>query len=164
MIAPDLRGHGQSSAPHDHYDTPALAQDVIDLCAHLDVHQAFFVGHSMGGNVCLNLAPKKALSLGCVLIDSLVFASAATLQTLEPLRDLMRKNGYLAVYRQTIASLFSESDDQRVRTEILDHGPSAPQHVLVACLDAHFAQEEFAALAARSQTPLAYIGAAKTAG
>jgi pimeloyl-ACP methyl ester carboxylesterase len=52
VIAPDFRGHGQSDKPHDpkQYGNE-LAEDVIRLLDHLQVHKAHVVGYSMGSTV-----------------------------------------------------------------------------------------------------------------
>ena len=52
-IAPDLRGYNLSSKPEDvdQYTVIALAQDVKDLCDHLDLKKIVLVGHDWGGIV-----------------------------------------------------------------------------------------------------------------
>lgn len=55
VINVDLRNHGQSA--HDATHTyPNMAQDVIDTLASIDIHQAYIIGHSMGGKVAMQLA------------------------------------------------------------------------------------------------------------
>lgn len=49
VIAPDLRGHGQSTAGSDGYGLPRLASDLATMLEALDLHDAVVVGHSMGG-------------------------------------------------------------------------------------------------------------------
>ncbi len=71
IIAPDLRGHGQSPAPAGVYDMQTLARDVLALLDSLQIEKAVLLGHSMGGYVALaawKLAPARFLALG--LIDS----------------------------------------------------------------------------------------------
>jgi len=53
VIAPDLRGHGQSPAPAGEYSMETLAADVAALLDRLGIAQAIWVGHSMGGYVAL---------------------------------------------------------------------------------------------------------------
>lgn len=53
VIAPDLRGHGQSPVPAGIYDMSQLAGDVAALLDELGIDQAVWVGHSMGGYVTM---------------------------------------------------------------------------------------------------------------
>jgi pimeloyl-ACP methyl ester carboxylesterase len=58
LIAPDLRGHGQSAKPHDPalYGRDQLLGDLIALLDHLDVQRADVFGYSMGARLALGLA------------------------------------------------------------------------------------------------------------
>src|ERR1700753_3424336 len=48
VIAPDLRGFGQSSAPADGYTKAAMAQDVHALVKSLDYDRIRLGGHDIG--------------------------------------------------------------------------------------------------------------------
>jgi non-heme chloroperoxidase len=48
-IAPDRRGHGRSGQPWEGNDLDTYADDLAELTAHLDLHDAIHVGHSTGG-------------------------------------------------------------------------------------------------------------------
>lgn len=56
-IAPDMRGYGDTDAPSDPqlYTVFHLVGDLIGLLDHLQVPQAFVVGHDWGANVAWNL-------------------------------------------------------------------------------------------------------------
>lgn len=58
ILIHDYRGHFQSTGAHDvHKITfPQMAKDVADLCAFLGIEKAVMLGHSMGVNICLQLA------------------------------------------------------------------------------------------------------------
>ena len=57
VIAPDLRGHGQSDAPHSTYSMSELVQDMHDVLEELEVPERFILaGHSFGGAVCIEFA------------------------------------------------------------------------------------------------------------
>ncbi len=57
VIAPDLRGHGQSDAPRSEYSMPELVQDMHDVLEALNVPKQFILaGHSFGGAVCIEFA------------------------------------------------------------------------------------------------------------
>jgi non-heme chloroperoxidase len=49
VIAHDRRGHGRSSQVSDGHDMDHYAADVAALTAHLDLRNAFHIGHSTGG-------------------------------------------------------------------------------------------------------------------
>ena len=49
VIAHDRRGHGRSAQTADGHDMDHYADDLADLTAHLDLHDAIHVGHSTGG-------------------------------------------------------------------------------------------------------------------
>ena len=56
VIAPDLRGHGQSAGPRGDYSLGAHASGVRDLLVTLERERATFVGHSLGGGIVMQLA------------------------------------------------------------------------------------------------------------
>ena len=55
VVLVDLRGHGESDAPHQDYTMVAFADDLAWLCTELALVKPIVVGHSMGGNVALEL-------------------------------------------------------------------------------------------------------------
>ncbi|MDR2212328.1 MAG: alpha/beta hydrolase, partial [Pseudomonadales bacterium] len=61
IIAPDLRGYGDSSKPpdgedHIYYSKRAMAQDKIELMRHFGYESFAVVGHDRGGRVAHRLA------------------------------------------------------------------------------------------------------------
>lgn len=67
----DLRGHSQSGDGTHSITIAQFAKDIIALLDKLQVKQAHFVGHSMGGLICQELAvtaPERMLSM--ILSDS----------------------------------------------------------------------------------------------
>jgi pimeloyl-ACP methyl ester carboxylesterase len=57
VIAPDMRGHGESSKPHQReaYDEGEMAGDVVRLLDHLGLPRADVMGYSMGGFIVMRL-------------------------------------------------------------------------------------------------------------
>jgi len=57
VIAPDLRGHGQSGKPHgaENYG-PKMANDIINLMDHLKIEKAHIAGYSLGGFITVYIA------------------------------------------------------------------------------------------------------------
>jgi long-chain acyl-CoA synthetase len=59
VIAPDLRGHGQSDAPYTSYTMPELVSDLQTIVEELNIQGKFIlVGHSFGGSICVEYANK----------------------------------------------------------------------------------------------------------
>ena len=56
IIAPDQRGHGQTTQATTGYDWATLSGDVARLMDHVGMDQATVLGHSWGGNVATNMA------------------------------------------------------------------------------------------------------------
>lgn len=67
VIAPDMRGLGDSSRPAEGYDKKRVAADIRELLAqHLGLERYHIVGHDWGGSTAFALAaanPEAALSL-----------------------------------------------------------------------------------------------------
>ncbi len=69
IIAPDQRGHGQTTQASDGYDWQTLSGDVIGLMDHLGLARVAVFGHSWGAGVALNVAarfPDRIAALGLI--------------------------------------------------------------------------------------------------
>ena len=70
VVAPDLRGHGSSSAPDSRYDAAEFAGDLAALITALDLGPAVVVAHSMGASIASRLAVEQPhLVHALVLVD-----------------------------------------------------------------------------------------------
>ncbi len=58
IVAPDQRGHGQTTQAASGYDWQSLAADVAGLMDALGIGTAAVLGHSWGGNVAINVAAR----------------------------------------------------------------------------------------------------------
>jgi long-chain acyl-CoA synthetase len=59
VIAPDLRGHGQSDAPFTKYSMDELVEDLETIAETLQLPQKFtLIGHSFGGSICVEYAAR----------------------------------------------------------------------------------------------------------
>ena len=56
LIMPDLRGHGDSSAPEDGYTSAHFADDMRQLLDTLGITQCPIIGHSLGGMIAQTFA------------------------------------------------------------------------------------------------------------
>lgn len=71
VITPDLRGFGKSTAPDANASDAIYAHDMLALLDHLGIQQAIIGGHSMGGQITLEMyreAPERFS--GMLLIDT----------------------------------------------------------------------------------------------
>lgn len=71
VITPDLRGFGKSSIPNAQGAIVTYAQDILALMDHLNIQKAVIGGHSMGGQITMELYKEApARFLGMILIDT----------------------------------------------------------------------------------------------
>ena len=71
VITPDLRGFGKSLAPDENGSIQTYAQDMLALLDHLGVQSAIVGGHSMGGQITLEMYKEQpARFAGMLLIDT----------------------------------------------------------------------------------------------
>ncbi|MDO3378729.1 alpha/beta fold hydrolase [Geoalkalibacter halelectricus] len=60
VVAPDLRGFGESEAPRSGYSMDRFADDIVELMTYLGIGRAVVGGMSMGGYVLLNLLERHS--------------------------------------------------------------------------------------------------------
>jgi 3-oxoadipate enol-lactonase len=58
VIAPDLRGHGQSGVSDEPYMMELMANDIAELLEKLAISKVLLLGHSLGGYITLAFAEK----------------------------------------------------------------------------------------------------------
>lgn len=81
VIAPDLRGHGQSGRATSDFSMERFAQDINELLTSLALENVTVIGLSMGGAVAFQLAldcPERVKQL--LIVNSAPSAKAKTLQ------------------------------------------------------------------------------------
>jgi pimeloyl-ACP methyl ester carboxylesterase len=85
VLAPDLRGRGDSDKPFDDYGLATHAADVVALLDRLEIARAVVIGHSMGALIGMMLAtahPDRVAKL--VLVDHGVNTPPETIEALRP--------------------------------------------------------------------------------
>jgi pimeloyl-ACP methyl ester carboxylesterase len=106
VVSVDLRGHGKSDAPHQDYTMATLADDLGWVCAELALTKPIVVGHSMGGNVVLELAARyPEIPASVVLIDSVILPHQSILDALQPMVEALRGPDYRAAYQQVLLAI-----------------------------------------------------------
>lgn len=142
VIAPDLRGHGQSSAPAGPWQMGDLANDVFNLMDQLDIAQVQVVGFSLGGMVALELAnraPERVASL--CLINSQPFEGrkpAALLFAYWLRRTVIATVGLKSMGRIIGRKLFPEPAQQPLVERFAAQMAGMDKRAYLAALDAIF--------------------------
>ena len=94
VIAPDLRGFGQSSKPDGGYDKKTMAQDIHALAASLGYRRVRVVGHDIGLMVAYAYAAQYPAEVERIVADGRVPAGVGDWQTVWLLRDLWHFHFY----------------------------------------------------------------------
>lgn len=161
-IAVDLRGHGQSDKPMQNYTMAGFADDIAWLCSQLDVTKPVIVGHSMGGNIALEIAARYPnLAAAIILLDSVVFPlSGLKENVLRPVEAALHGPDYHEAIRKAIAGLFLPTDDEACKIRLMENAATMPQQVALSTFQNHLISYDASELAARCKIPVAYIAAA----
>jgi pimeloyl-ACP methyl ester carboxylesterase len=94
VIAPDLRGFGQSAKPADGYDKKTMAQDVHSLAASLGFKQATVVGHDIGLMVAYAYAAQYPNEVNRIVLMDAFLPGVGDWTTVWLLRDLWHFHFY----------------------------------------------------------------------
>jgi len=155
----DLPGHGESDAPAEDYTMADYADDVAWLCAALGLHAPMMVGHSMGGNILLELSARHPETPGSiVLIDSVLFPSETLIEASAPFIAAPAGPDFASAYRSGISRLHLITDEIAAHESVFAALPRAPQHVLAASFVSQLIGQDIVAAASGYKVPVAYVG------
>ncbi|MFG1999441.1 alpha/beta fold hydrolase [Spirillospora sp. NPDC048911] len=141
VIAPDLRGHGHSSAPATGYSPEDLAADLAALLDHLGLDQVIAVGHSMGGMVASALAverPGRVRALVCV--DPAYGLPDEIARFMPAMAEGLLKDPVGAVLAMEPV-LYTAATPGHVRTAHARKIQATPEHVLAQAFPAMFTDD-----------------------
>ncbi len=107
----DWRGQGASDVPDNGYGIPSLAADVIALMDHLELEQATYLGHSMGGYVGFRLLLDHPDRITQAMLMNTQAQSESTLQRMKykAMLQMVKTTGYGPVVGQVEPMLFGET-------------------------------------------------------
>ncbi|WP_432000048.1 alpha/beta fold hydrolase [Streptomyces sioyaensis] len=124
VIAPDLRGYGESSVVPGTTPLETFARDLLALLDHLGIERCVLGGLSMGGQIvmeCWRLFPERIRAV--VLADT--FAAADTAAGRAARHDMAER-----LLREGMAGYAHEVLDKMVAPHHLDARPDVAAHVL----------------------------------
>lgn len=139
VIAPDQRGHGQTTQASTGYDWQTLASDVAGLMDHLGIPQAAVLGHSWGCNVAINLAARFPDRVGALAMIDGGLGGGRALQTptWEEFRTRARprdvsgtRQDFLDRLRQQLWFCWNEEVERIVQTMIYEDEHGQIQDIL----------------------------------
>lgn len=107
----DWRGQGASGVPDDGYGIPSLAADVTALMDELDIEQATYLGHSMGGYVGFRLLLDHPERISRAVLMNTQAQAESTLGRMKynALLKIVETTGYGPVIDQVVPLLFGAS-------------------------------------------------------
>src|SRR3989440_993068 len=94
VIAPDLRGFGQSSKPITGYDKKTMAQDIHTLVQSLGYHRETVVGHDIGLMVAYAYAAQYSNEVERIVLMDAFLPGVGDWKTVWLLRDLWHFHFY----------------------------------------------------------------------
>ena len=109
IVLIDLSGHGKSKTTREVNMIEDMADDVVEVLNHLQINQATFIGHSMGGYVSLAIA-----EIYPQFIEKLVLVNSTTLPDSKEKKEQRLKviptihRNYSLFVKLSIPMLFSE--------------------------------------------------------
>jgi pimeloyl-ACP methyl ester carboxylesterase len=103
VIAPDLRGFGQSAKPPEGYDKKTMAQDIHALAASLGYRRVAVVGHDIGLMVAYAYAAQYPAEVDRIALLDAFLPGVGEWQTVWLLRDLWHFHFYGEVPLQLVA-------------------------------------------------------------
>ncbi len=105
----DTRGHGQSSAPPDHYTLNDLAQDAYDLFQELKIERTHWLGLSMSGMIGQTLILKHPHLFASLVLADTTNKRPENAQQMWGERIAQAKaGGMLSMIDSTLAQWFSD--------------------------------------------------------
>ena len=138
IIAPDQRGHGQTTQASDGYDWGTLTEDVVGLMDQLDLSKAAVFGHSWGASVALNVAarfPDRIFALG--LIDGGTSRTSGPSGSWEEVSASARprdvsgtRQQFLDRLRTQMSFCWSDQVERIVQTMVYEDGEGHMQDIL----------------------------------
>ena len=139
IIAPDQRGHGQTTSAPSGYDWQTLSDDLTGLLDHVGWDEVAVMGHSWGGNVATNFAanyPRRVSRL--IMIDGGFFDGRLTpgatweafSQRLRPRNVTGDRQEFLDRLRAQMGVIWNDDVERIVQTMVYEDDEGQIQDIL----------------------------------
>lgn len=156
VLAPDLRGHGESESPQGTFGMSDLADDVIAVCDAAGVERAVLCGHACPTALVV-AARRPDLVAGVALLDvAVLFPQALRTQVLSNLAPVCEGPGWSTAIQSFLGGLAFPYDTPELKARVMEeiaHGPAG----LAAQIVRDVMSSDHADLLAAGDYPLLYV-------
>lgn len=121
VIAPDFRAHGNSTKIPANQGVEIMTEDVFQLLKYLEISRASFVGFSMGGAVCFQMAVSHP-----EMVDKMVIINSGPdfnnpndsgVDILAARTKIIKENGFLYLAESISEGMFPEDNQKEWRED-----------------------------------------------
>ena len=121
VIAPDFRAHGNSTKIPANQGVEIMTEDVFQLLKYLEISKASFVGFSMGGAVCFQMAVSHP-----EMVDKMVIINSGPdfnnpndsgVDILAARTKIIKENGFLYLAESISEGMFPEDNQKEWRED-----------------------------------------------
>ena len=139
LIAPDQRGHGQTTNAPSGYDWKTLSDDLAGLLDHIGLDEVALMGHSWGGNVATNFAAnfpgrvKRLIMIEGGFLDGRLFPGAtweSFSQRVRPRDVTGNRQEFLERLRDQMREIWSDELERIVLTMVYEDENGEIQDIL----------------------------------
>lgn len=159
VVAVDLAGHGESGGGRRDWTMPAFGGDVVAVIEKLGLRQVVLIGHSMGGDVIVEVAlalPERIT--GLVWVDT--YRTLGGVDTPEETERFVRpfRQDFRTAVEVFVRPMFvPSSDPQLVERVVADMSAAPPEAAVVMLAHAVMNDDPLLAALPRLQAPVVAI-------
>ena len=124
VIAPDLRGMGESSCSHTGQDKRTLASDIIKLLNFLNIEKCIVVGHDWGGSVAQRLALEYPSYLSGLISMGIPYMPTAKIEELTNPRQIFNNWYFFFHQMQKLPEIFISKAGREYIAWMMEYGSS----------------------------------------
>lgn len=154
----DCRGHGQSSVPIRGYTTLDFAEDVIRLSHELGITKPVIVGHSMGGNIAVELAATFSdFPSAIIALDAPILIPQATRSRMKHVNESLAPPQLKEAVIRSMSEGFLSTDDSACKHRVLSTMEAIPARVFKSVWEEGLLQWDGSAAVKKCSIPFMYV-------